>query len=951
MRLARLAALLAHRLVTVRRIEYAFFHPKTVVLEPADTGAEAVVGSFNLTGAGLRTNIELGIAADPEIAADVAARVEAWWEAAEPYDLAALIEQRLTLHPVELVYLRMLAHRFGAELDTATSRLGLRWFQELGVAKAQAVLERRGGVIVGDEVGLGKTYIAGELIDRAQRAGVGPILVLCPAHLKRSVWIPKTDEWNLKVEVLSYQQMLARAQKTVRARAAFRQYAMIVCDEAHYLRNRRTATSQHFEMLLAAQHRRPRTVLLTATPVCNKGSELARLMQLAAPALASENGASPRWSGLPHRRLSASKIRTRCAAPTRLTPAELRELHEEINDLMVRRTRQYVRDACHEGIGRPAFPVVDSLPVIYELDREGRGLFAAVLDAAAPAESGDPEFEATMRVLRGAPPRLPLTLAAYAPDSFSFDPARIPPWVEFLIALLRSMLLKRIESSPAALAATARHMADRTRAALADLERGEVAVGICDKRRKELIETVRRFMDAGEEHSEAGYGQELDAVLTVLLDGRAHTGPKGGVPKAVYRPASLYRIDALRHALEHDAATLEDLAARAERARCTDPKFAALLDLLDGLEGKAVLFSSSRVTTADLTERLERHLAERPRHRYHGRLASLGREQPASTRELARTLGHFCPLTAAPVPAGLGQAVPEDLYDLVITTDVLAEGVNLQQAGILINYDLPWCPTRLEQRLGRLDRIGSPHALIAAHTFLPDQVLDVWLRLMDTLMKKTKIAATLVGVATALLPDAPVNIVNFTTLTEQITKPAAARVPPPLVEMQRAWLHQARSHPELKARIEQLTPWAGAIHPQPCQDPMVVYCFTVTASDGGGLPAFARVYAGERRGGNVSTDTERCLRELEIDPAEWIEAPSRHGERATARRPASIEHLELVEALLERARAAVAEAHEVPGPEERDRIRLLAWILRPGPAHRAGFNDRPDQRPHAGSCP
>jgi Helicase conserved C-terminal domain/SNF2-related domain len=729
----------------------------------------------------------------------------------------------------------------------------------------------------------------------------------------------------------------------VGAGTAFRQYAMIVCDEAHYLRNRRTATSKYFELLIAGQARRPRMVLLTATPVCNKGAELARLMDLAAPALGGGNTPAPRWADLPHSRLSAEQIRKRCAAPSRLTPAELRELHEEINDLMVRRTRQYVRDACREGIERPAFPVVDSLPVHYELDEHGCHLFAAVLDAATPAANCDPGLEEVMSALRGPVPLCaPLTLAAYAPDSFALDPARIPTWVEFLLALLRSMLLKRIESSPAALAATARNMAERTRAALADLGRGEVAVTICDKRRKEMIEAVRRWMDVGEDELEAGCGEELDAMLSGLLDGRASTGPRGGLPKAVYRPAAFYRAHDLRAALQHDAAVLDDLARRAEQAQMCDPKFTSLIELLGRLRGKAVLFASSRVTSAELTERLEHHLADRPRHHYHGRLASVGRAQPHSARHLTRILGSFCPRTAAPVPAELGQSTPEDLYDLLITTDILAEGVNLQQAGILINYDLPWCPTRLEQRLGRLNRIGSPHAAITAHTFLPDQVLDAWLRLMDTLMKKTKIAATLVGMSTALLPDAPVNIMNFTTLIEQISKPAVTTAPPPLVEMQRARLHQARSHPELKARIAALTPWAGAIHPEPGEDPIVVYCFAVTTNNAGTLPAFARVYGGTRRYGNVAIDTERCLREIEIDPTEWIENRSRQRGQIDGGATAPIESLELVEQLLERARAAVAEVHYVPPPEVGERIHLLAWILRPG------ISVPTDQRPRTG---
>ena len=66
----------------------------------------------------------------------------------------------------------------------------------------------------------------------------------------------------------------------------------------------------------------------------------------------------------------------------------------------------------------------------------------------------------------------------------------------------------------------------------------------------------------------------------------------------------------------------------------------------------------------------------------------------------------------------------DDLYDIVITTDVLSEGVNLQQARHIINFDLPWNPMRLVQRHGRIDRIGSPHRTVYLRCVFPDAQLD-----------------------------------------------------------------------------------------------------------------------------------------------------------------------------------------------------------------------------------
>ena len=102
----------------------------------------------------------------------------------------------------------------------------------------------------------------------------------------------------------------------------------------------------------------------------------------------------------------------------------------------------------------------------------------------------------------------------------------------------------------------------------------------------------------------------------------------------------------------------------------------------------------------------------------------------------------------APQTAGTG--VEEDRYDLIVTTDVLAEGVNLQQARHIINYDLPWNPMRLVQRHGRIDRIGSPHAEIHLRAFFPAENLDKILRLEERLQRKLKQAAASIGVGQVL---------------------------------------------------------------------------------------------------------------------------------------------------------------------------------------------------------
>ena len=87
-----------------------------------------------------------------------------------------------------------------------------------------------------------------------------------------------------------------------------------------------------------------------------------------------------------------------------------------------------------------------------------------------------------------------------------------------------------------------------------------------------------------------------------------------------------------------------------------------------------------------------------------------------------------------------------DRFDILIATDVLAEGVNLQQCRNVINFDMPWNPMRLVQRHGRVDRIGSPHPRVFLRTIFPADQLDQLLNLEQRIMQKIAMAAASVGV-------------------------------------------------------------------------------------------------------------------------------------------------------------------------------------------------------------
>jgi superfamily II DNA or RNA helicase len=198
----------------------------------------------------------------------------------------------------------------------------------------------------------------------------------------------------------------------------------------------------------------------------------------------------------------------------------------------------------------------------------------------------------------------------------------------------------------------------------------------------------------------------------------------------------------LRDDVENDLATLKSFRARLSLAR--DEKATALLDLLAHRRNGArtVVFSEFR----DTAEHLWRLLM--PDFRVGlvtGSNAFLGADR-CGRMEVVRL---FAPsANHAPAPP------PTARIEVLIATDVMAEGLNLQDADAVVSYDLPWNPVRLIQRAGRIDRIGSPHREIRIYNFLPTHDLDRLLGLVKRLRRKLHDLRSTVGHDRAILEEA-----------------------------------------------------------------------------------------------------------------------------------------------------------------------------------------------------
>jgi superfamily II DNA or RNA helicase len=735
--------------VEVRRYENGFLHGKAFLLDTAIPGV--VAGSTNFTFAGLARNKELNLGQyQPDTVAAVLSWFNEMWAESSPYDLATLYEARWEPHLPWHVFLRMLWELYGGEIEEEQdarlrSRLGLTGFQMDGVWRAKRILARRGGVIVADEVGLGKTFIAGEMIHEAVFDRRQKVLVVAPATLRDSTWDPFLREHNLRADVISFDELVANLERAGALGTALQmldEYAMIVVDEAHALRNASTRRADAIRELLAGGAPKD-AVFLTATPVNNSLLDLYNLISYFVP-----NDAAFTDAGVPS--LRGYFDRAMSMHPDDLSP---QHLFDVIDQVAVRRTRRFVKNhyvgdrVTIDGVSQEIrFPTPRVHRVDYDLEQVLPGLFGR-LAVALGAHLDEAVMDAGAVL---AAPGEVLTLARYVPSRFRFGADGLGEQYERQNAgLLRSALLKRFESSTYAFRRTVETMIVSHDRFLDALDRGYVLTGDA------LREWATSDSDSIEEFLENYDDGDGDNIA----------------------PANHYDKAALTEAVQADRDLLDSLHNEVRILGWDeDPKTQALLDELAqiaadaAIEGigeqdtrdkrKVLIFSYYADTVEHLTTQIRTAIEQDPRlATYRDRIATASGPDRTGRAEV---IAGFAPHTA-------GGPGADDRYDLLIATDVLAEGVNLQQARHIINYDLPWNPMRLVQRHGRIDRIGSRHREVFLRCFFPDQHLEALLGLEERLQRKLKQAAAATGIG-IVLPGVAAREITFTETREEIER-------------------------------------------------------------------------------------------------------------------------------------------------------------------------------------
>jgi superfamily II DNA or RNA helicase len=745
------------------------------------------LGSSNLTLAGLSHQGELNV---DVLDHDATQKLAHWfddrwkdhWCVDITKELIQVIDEswaRLDALPPYHIYIKM-AYHLAEEARAGLSEFSipsdmrdtLLDFQSAAVRIAARHLEKRGGVILGDVVGLGKTIMATALARVFQDPPYSlETLVLCPKNLV-GMWEDYTQRYRLIAKVISITQ-------TQTVLPDLRRYRVVIIDESHNLRNREGR--RWIVIRDYIQRNASKCILLSATPY-NKGYlDLANQLRLF---LSPEDIVGIRPEEYLRQdcdgRVDEFTRRHQCPANC-LSAFEKSEHADDWRELMrlfmVRRTRSFV-ERNYAFTECPACAKV-LLPTQEKCS-----------NCNLPKAQGDRRF----LVLEGGsrfhfPKRMPKTLTFRIRDNDPNDQyARLysdsvvdtirllhlpryglgnylkptpdkPPTADEaevmknlsragkrLIGFCRTNLFKRLESSGYAFLLSVRRHILRNFIYLHALENGlPLPVGTQDSA---LFDTRSDDYDSdshlfGEEAATPAQPNEVNANS---LNGFAAAAANAykllraeHVRLFEWLRSDVFIEDLIKH-LRQDAERLFSILQLAgEWQPDRDRKLDELHKLLTKKHSdrKVIVFSQFADTVAYLSDQL--HI------RQVKQLAGV----TGDTEDPSWFAHRFSPESNMV----RGKVQPADELRILVATDVLSEGQNLQDAAIVVNFDLPWAIIRLIQRAGRVDRIGQDAEQILCYSFLPADGVERLIRLRSRVRQRLHDNAEVVGTDETFFED------------------------------------------------------------------------------------------------------------------------------------------------------------------------------------------------------
>ncbi|CAK7023479.1 MAG: RNA polymerase-associated protein RapA [Parabacteroides distasonis] len=749
--LRRLSAQMKDEKVCVKLYLREPLHAKLYLAHRPDDNfnkIQAIMGSSNLTYSGLTKQGELNAEFGDS---DSAEKLSRWfddrWEDKFCLDITKelidIIDNSWAGErdiPPYYIYLKTAYHlseeaRSGIKEFTipAEFRNSLFEFQQTAVKIAARHLnnEKRGGAMIGDVVGLGKTITACAIAKMYENTFGSNTLIICPANLQ-DMWAKYRRQYDLKADIMS----MAKPIDVDNARY----YKLIIVDESHNLRNNQGTRYRNIRDLIQKQD--CKVLLLTATPYNKQFKDLSSQLRLfidddtdlgiRPEAYIREIGGERRFAERHEDFIRSIKAFER---------SECQEDWQELMKLfLVRRTRTFIKDnyaKTDPGNGRKYLEFKDGHKSYFP-DRVPKAVKFQTVDGDQYSRLYSKEMIDLMESLKL--PRYGLIHyldEKKASDASAYEKALIENLSragERMMGFCRSTFFKRIDSCGFSFLLTVyRHIL-----------RNAVFIYAIDNKLKLPVSDENTFPEDFMDDA------DINDIFTDGNDGSSTGENLPQIPNTmdVYKQKaedyynsltgknnvqwidSKYFKRTLKQQLKKDC---EQLIAMIDFCYVWNPKTDQKLNELEYLLNnqhkgdKVIVFTQYSDTAKYIYNQLKKRGVQ------HIDRATGGSKNPTAIVERFSPLSNKAEISA------------EDELRVLIATDVLSEGQNLQDAHVIVNYDLPWAIIRLIQRAGRVDRIDQSSEKIYCYSFFPADKVEEIIRLRTRLNARINENAGIVG--------------------------------------------------------------------------------------------------------------------------------------------------------------------------------------------------------------
>jgi superfamily II DNA or RNA helicase len=751
--IASLADLIASGKVEVRVYTRSILHAKAYIFDyrqpqPNSFGI-GIIGSSNLTGPGLSTNTELNVQVDDNanvitsegMHRDLCDWFGHLWDEAKPFSAELMQELNqswaMALARPYDVYLKMLFELVRSRVEGDSSRvilpgdIPLAPYQKVAVMQGIRMIDQYGGAFAADVVGVGKTFIGAAIARFYYESERRRPLIICP-HSLEAMWKKYNSDWHLNAEIVPMSKLQEPDGKHPGEieeldKDASQDCRFVLIDESH---NFRYSESQRYRVLndYLGEGADRKVLLLTATPYNQSSWDLYNQIKL-----------------FHHEEITRIPIEPRNLRTyfNRVEDGE-RRLSDLLVHLLVRRTRwQLLRWYGYDSeTNKPVNPH-DFTPYVeghhraylkftdqygntekkYFPDRSLETITYCIDDVYGQMH-GQSLYEQIVKFLHRRKTTADL---ADDPATSEADPdaliyARYGLWNYVLPAkqteqryrqlvragknlrgLIRTSLFKRLESSVDAFRKSINRQVTVHENFLKALNEGKIAAG---ERAADLLEIERKEKNR----------EKKAAALKKFISGLEEADALRGFSYDI----SDFDVKRLKDDVKHDLKTFKTIRDLVDEKKIPPSKDAKLQEFIDRVtklrkKGKLLVFTQYEDTVVYLKNNLPDSLKK-----------CFG-TATGETENLQAIVRRFAP------KSNDAQLKEGEELDFLIATDVLSEGLNLQDCGQVMNYDLHWNPVRLIQRFGRVDRIGSEHEKIFAFNFLPEKAAEHELELKQKL--------------------------------------------------------------------------------------------------------------------------------------------------------------------------------------------------------------------------